>query len=124
MKVFKSYQQLNLIRDIVAFFNLEVGVGRGPATDLGKSELLARAQQRVTRQRQQLEKRKEQITARENRIKALQDQIVNMRTEASGDGELGKTRASAEDGGNRPGTGLKPGDPHYRSWVGQPKSMT
>lgn len=109
MKTFRSYKSLKLVRDTMAFFDLEFGIGRGPVTGSEKSESMGRAQQQVTRykeqlaqmqeqlsqvqqrasrQRQQLEKRKEQIAARENRIKALQDQAVQMRVGAAGGSEL------------------------------------
>lgn len=142
MRVFRTSGYLELVKNISAFFDLEAGVGRGPVTGSGKSELLGRAQQQVSerekqlsqtrrqldrqkqqldRQKQQLEKRNEQLAVRGNRIEMLQNEILQMREGASGDGGLLETREPAGNGGERPGIGLKPGDPHYRSWVGQPE---
>lgn len=113
---------VDLPRGIRAFVDLALGVGRGPVPEAGEGEALTQTQHQVSRQRQQLERRKEQIANKERRIKVLQDQLLQSREVSPGGGGLEFAEQPVGNGGERPGIGLKPGDPHYRSWVGRPKN--
>lgn len=133
MRVIKGYKRFSLARGIKAFFDVEAGIGRGeiPASKNGsEGVVLAEARQRISQQRKQLQRRKDQIDQKDRRIAALQEQLVRMRSESpSGAGleGLGEPAQTAGGGAHegpseRPGIGLKPGDPHYRSWVGRPEN--
>lgn len=120
MKVFTSHNRVKLMRNITAFLDLTLGVGRGDAPEPGGGASNQMRSQ-LSRQREQLEKRKEQIDVRGRRIELLQEELGRLKAESSGGVDL-SVGEPAVDGEERPGLGLRPGDPHYRAWVGRPEN--
>lgn len=137
MRVLKVYKTLNLKRNIATFLDLKLGIGRGPVpksvepADLDRATRRAQdLQGRLQRQRKlveardtRLQRQREQIEVRDARVARLQQEITQLKAGAvsGGDGTV-KTVEAAGNGNERPGMGLKPGDPHYRSWVGRPEN--
>jgi hypothetical protein len=72
MKVFRRYKRLKLVRDMIAFLDLELGIGRGPVTGSKKSELLGRAQQQVARHKRQLSRKQQRISTLKQQLEQLE----------------------------------------------------
>ncbi|MGI9049217.1 MAG: class I SAM-dependent methyltransferase [Rubrobacteraceae bacterium] len=111
---------------------LRFGAGRGKTPEPLARTLTtvrrraARQQQRIKGMSGRIGKLDERVAIRGRRISALQEEVVGLRRSASGVieglGEVPESSAEGMSGEGRPGLGLKPGDPHYRSWVGRPEN--
>lgn len=136
VKTFKSHGQFKLVRDITAVYDVEVSVGRGAVAGFDEGDPLDRARRRVSRQKKQLNQMRrrlaqsqQQAANQKRRVQLLQSELLQARTGSTGEGKLESlgqpssiaTGDAATNGEERPGMGFRPGDPHYRSWVGQPK---